>query len=373
MKPNKILFICKKRKSYGSGEYTQTVSSGLLNSATFVNDMLIKNGIDSHIVEVIDNNCIDREVTKYKPTHVIIEALWVVPSKFEVLTALHPKVKWIIRLHSEIPFLANEGIAMKWLFDYQVYDKVIISVNSLRIEKELNALLPKKTLYLPNFYPVQFSNLTTPDNNTNRNVINIACFGAVRPLKNHLIQAVAAIEFADLMKKHLKFHINTARIENNGDPVLKNIRNLFINSNHELIEHTWLTHEDFLELIKTMDLCMQVSFSETFNIVAADAVNENVPVVVSPEIKWVAPFFKVSPTSSDSIVKKLKFTWWTKFFNLHFVNKVLLYFNSIKAECVWLENFDNAFSCYECYCQTCQCQDICNCTDDCTCNNDNNN
>ena len=97
----KVLFILKKRKS--SHANYSVVSSGLLNSATFVSSMLNKNGIESHLVEVIDNNCIDREVTKYRPTHVIIEALWVVPSKFEVLTRLHPNVQWIIRLHSGIP------------------------------------------------------------------------------------------------------------------------------------------------------------------------------------------------------------------------------------------------------------------------------
>ena len=150
----KILFICKKRKSSGPGPYTNLLSSGLLNSATFVNNMLEKNGIESKIVEVIDNNGIDREVHDFKPTHVIIEALWVVPSKFEVLQKLHPTVKWIIRLHSETPFLANEGIAMEWIYEYMKYDNVIISVNSKRIMKELNAILPKPVLYLPNFYPV---------------------------------------------------------------------------------------------------------------------------------------------------------------------------------------------------------------------------
>ena len=92
----KVLFICKKKKSSGPGPYTQVISSGLLNSATFVNNMLVANGIESKIVEVQDNNDIDREVHSYKPTHVIIEALWVVPSKFEVLTKLHPDVELFI-------------------------------------------------------------------------------------------------------------------------------------------------------------------------------------------------------------------------------------------------------------------------------------
>jgi len=152
----KILFICKKRKTYGTGPYTHIVSSGLLNSARFVNDMLVENGIDSTIIEVIDNNCIDREVKKHNPTHVIIEALWVVPEKFEILTKLHPKVKWIIRIHSEVPFIANEGIAMDWIFKYLNYPKVIVSVNSLRALTEFNAITPKPMLFLPNYYPVKF-------------------------------------------------------------------------------------------------------------------------------------------------------------------------------------------------------------------------
>ena len=360
MKPcKKVLFICKKRKTYGTGPYTHIVSSGLLNSAKFVNDMLVKNGVDSHIVEVIDNNSIDREVTLYKPTHVIIEALWVVPSKFEVLTKLHPNVKWIIRLHSEIPFIANEGIAMEWIFEYMKYPNVIISVNSPRIEKELNAVASTPMLYLPNFYPVSFKNKQNIEKQCT-DTINIGCFGAVRPMKNHLMQAVAAIKFANETGNNLRFHINVTRVENNGDPVLKNIRNLFLNSPHELIEHTWLTHEEFVKLISTMDLCLQVSFSETFNIVTADAVNNNVPVVVSEEIKWVASIFKVLPTNSDNIISKIKFTWFVKFFGLQFINKLLLAWYSLKSEGVWLDYFkyDN------CNCD-CDCQDICTCGCNC--------
>lgn len=350
----KVLFICKKRKSYGTGPYTQIVSSGLLNSAKFVNNMLIENGVDSQIVEVIDNNGIDKEVTLYKPTHVIIEALWVVPSKFEVLTRLHPNVKWIIRLHSEIPFIANEGIAMEWVFDYMKYKNVTVSVNSPRAEKEFNYVLPKQTLYLPNFYPVKFG---VKNDNVDRcdDYIDIGCFGAVRPLKNHLMQAIAAIAFADEMGKKLRFHINVTRIENNGDPVLKNLKNLFLNNKHELIEHMWLNHEEFIQLISTMDMCLQVSFSETFNIVTADAVNNNVPVVVSHEVKWIAGIFKADATNSDDILKKMRFTWLAKTIKLQFLNKVLLSLYSSTSKNIWLDYFTSE------QCDNCSCENNCEC------------
>ena len=67
----RILFILK-RHNYGP-------SYGLLNSCGYISEALRRNGIESKSVEVTDNNDIDREVSQYQPTHVIIEALWVVP------------------------------------------------------------------------------------------------------------------------------------------------------------------------------------------------------------------------------------------------------------------------------------------------------
>ena len=145
-KENKVLFILKKRQTSHTGY--ASVSSGLLNSAKFVSDMLNKNGIESHLVEVNDNNCIDREVTKFKPTHVIIEALWVVPQKFEVLTKLHPNVQWIIRLHSDISFLANEGIAIEWIYEYLKYPNVKVSANDLETNQKSKIISTPAGFYI---------------------------------------------------------------------------------------------------------------------------------------------------------------------------------------------------------------------------------
>lgn len=74
----KVLFILKRRQDYSTDliNFTnRTVVTGMYNSAKFVSDMLIDNNIQSQIAIVIDNNCIDREVSSYKPTHVIIEGI----------------------------------------------------------------------------------------------------------------------------------------------------------------------------------------------------------------------------------------------------------------------------------------------------------
>jgi len=139
-KPNKrnkrILFILKERNSY-SAHYTPGRTSGLYNSAKFSADVLREAGFAVKLVEVVDNNSIDHEVAEFHPDIVIIEALWVVPEKFVVLQGLYPHVKWIIRIHSEAAFLAQEGTAIAWLSAYPLYPNVFVAVNSLEAMKQV--------------------------------------------------------------------------------------------------------------------------------------------------------------------------------------------------------------------------------------------
>ena len=87
---------------------------------------------------------------------------------------------------------------------------------------------------------------------------------------------------------------------------MRNIRELFKNSENRLIEHPWYKHREFLETISKMDIGMQVSFSESFNIVTADFVNAGVPIVVSDDIEWMPWILKTSPTSHQKMTRKLR-------------------------------------------------------------------
>lgn len=346
----KILFILKRREDYNTELHTQIgLSTGLYNSASFVNNMLIENGVESKLAVVEDNNCIDREVNAYKPTHVIIEALWVVPGKFEVLTKLHPAVTWVIRLHSEMPFMAGEGMAMDWLGQYSQFDNIVISCNAPRMLREVKMYLQlkndwtseqadSKVVYLPNYYPQEYKSKKF---DKNKNTIDVGCFGAVRPLKNHLIQAIAAIEFADKIGKKLRFHINANRMEMKGEPVMHNLRGLFeqlADKGHELVGHEWTPRDQFLELCASMDIGLQVSFSETFNIVGADLISQGVPLVGSVEIPWKVILFAANPTESSDIVKKLLRTYHWPIVNVK-TNQWLLTHYTNTTSCIWKRYF----------------------------------
>jgi hypothetical protein len=331
----RILFITKKGQKY-SEEYGYThCSSGLKNSARFVVDMLRANGVDAKLVDVIDNNDIDREVFKFKPDIVIIEALWVIPEKFSILKKLHPKVKWVVRIHSEVPFLATEGIAIKWIIEY-LRKNVFVAFNSLRAQFEFMELTKSdKIIYLPNFFPTH--DVKKNKKRTSDHILNVGCFGAIRPMKNQLMQALAAIRYAELHDKFLVFHINASRVEQNGEPVLENIRALFkYTPNTFLVEHSWLNQKNFHDLLQTMDLNMCVSLSETFCIVAAESVALNVPLVCSEEVHWANKISKADPTSMNSIVNRIEAVLNNKMY-ANFINKYNLNKYDKKSINTWLQ------------------------------------
>lgn len=316
LKKPRVLFVLKLRQTSG-GSGTLLKSSGLHNSASFVHEMLVKNGFDSRLVQVVDNNCIDREVSRHRPDIVVIEALWVVPEKLDLLRRIHKKVKWVVRLHSEIPFLANEGVAFEWINAYLRTPNVYVSANSeithrdlieycLATPSKLDSL--DKLVYLPNYYPVKTTATVATSYWKKGETIDVGCFGAVRPMKNHLLQAAAAVRYAEKHGLKLRFHINAGRVEQRGDVVLKNLRAFFagLAPRHELVEHGWLERDDFLALIRKMDFGMQVSFSETFNIVSADFVSEDTPIVVSNVVRWMPGMFTADPNDVDSIVSALE-------------------------------------------------------------------
>lgn len=287
----RVLFICKKNMMYSFVSYCRR-SSGLFNSTRFIVESLVARGITAEIVEVGDNNDIDRECARFKPTVVVIEALWVVPEKYEVLMKLYPDVQWLVHLHSNIPFLQLEGIAMDWIM--RAADMGVRHIaNSTESFDALSVIIPGNLIYLPNVYngepqdPVKYDKLAP--------ILNVGCFGAIRPMKNQLTQALAAIQCARKLKKHLRFHINASRVETGGNPVLKNLQQLFeLVDNAELVQHAWFEPDEFITFLHDeIDVGMQVSMTETFNVVTADYVTAGVPIVVSKEVMWAAEQNKV--------------------------------------------------------------------------------
>ena len=338
----KILFLIKGNSGYGySGP-----KSGLLESAKLTAKQLVKYlGVHAKVVICVDGNDIDREVHNYNPNICVIEAIWVTPEKIKENVRLHPKVKFIVRIHSEIPFLANEGIALDRIKKYSQLQNVLVSFNSKVTNNDFHNII-EEPIYLPNIYSrvrpkcVSIVKEIFKQHKHKKEFVDIACFGAIRPMKNQLLQAFAAIEFGNENGKIIHFHINSVRTEQGGESVLKNLRALFHNSNHELIEHTWLPRKEFLELISSMDIGMQVSFSESFNIVTADFVKCGIPIIVSEAIRWMPSELKVK-FDVKKINELLRYVF--KFYDYSAeLNKKFLNSHNEESLTVW-EHFLNGY------------------------------
>lgn len=297
----KILFLVKQNGSYG--ETTTTSKAGLRNSARFVVDAINKFGdICAELKILQDQNRIDAEIHKFKPNMVILEAVWVTPEKLRELIGLHPTIRFVIRIHSRVPFLAMEGNAIKWIKEYVKIASV--SFNHFETSEDFDRL-GFGNIYLPNIYP-DITYKPIPQHHK-KHLYKIGCFGAIRPFKNQLAQAMAAILFAEKVGGIVHFYINSTRIEQRGESVLKSLQALFEGGRHRLVEIPWLEHDEFLKVVQEMDACMQVSFTETFNIVTADCISQHVPVVVSDAISWLK-HRKANPNSEGQMAEILEYT-----------------------------------------------------------------
>jgi hypothetical protein len=305
-KTTKVLVLTKSRLDYAGN------TIGLANSADFVTIALNVAGYDAKTVRVADGNAVDRELHLFKPKVCILEALWVSTDKLKELTILHPHVLFVVRIHSNIPFLSMEGTAIQQLKELADIEGVVVSANNEQASRELNEVLGIDITYLPNVYlpPTYLPDLTESPKKHD-SILDISCFGAIRPMKNQLIQTLAAIHAADKLRKVLHFHVNSTRVEQQADPILKNIISSFKDTRHKLVQHSWQSHKDFLQTVSKMDLGLQVSFSESYNIVTADHVYVRVPVVVSDEVSWLDKTTHAKTTDllniSDKIIYHLKY------------------------------------------------------------------
>lgn len=301
----KILFLLKERLySHAKTSY------GLINSATHVAHFLTHKGYECKVIQVFDANSIDKEVSEFKPKIVILEALWVPTSKLKELMDLprYRGIKWVVRVHSDIGYLSAESNALQLLREYielHKENKLILSLNSKKFVKSLSEVMRYKFTYLPNIITLSKLGFEFTEEHEH---IDIGCFGALRLLKNQCFQAICSIEAANALNKKLFFHI-TPNLGIEKDPILLNLKQLFEKNRHELVIHDWLPNEQFQRLVSKMDIGLQLSFTESFNIVSADFINNGKLVLVSDAIDWIPERLRTSTTNYDEVVKKIIYVY----------------------------------------------------------------
>ena len=297
------------------GTLPWSTNSGLYNSSAYVVDMLNAAGVAARMIQVDTTAAIDEAILGCDPTDVIFEAFFVTPDTVKALAARYPLIRWWLRNHSEIIFLSHDSHAMDWLAGYLAIPSMSVSTNTARAVADLRnvarayyphwdeATVEGRVALLPNYHPMQAALPPIP---SAHGVLNVGCMGAIRPPKNTLEQAICAMAVARDLGKRLRFHVNDTRVQHGAAAALQNLRALFGHSpNAELVGHDWLNRSAFYDLCRHMDIGMQVSAAETFNLVTADFVTMDRPIVVSPEIPWTHRRIQAQPTQGADIIAKM--------------------------------------------------------------------
>lgn len=248
--------------------------------------------------ETIDSfSQIELFIKVHNPKNLILTSIFLTEQEMKVLRKQFPKIRIYAMIHSNLPFFGAQSEVSQRIMECQNQGVKVI-VNDERVSRAV-----RNTVWLPNIYKGQFEK---PMQRKESDVLKILCSGSLRPMKNHITQALASIKYAEKKNKKLEFYINGDRNEG-GVPVLVNLNSIFQhNKKHDLISIPWLDHSSFLKTIPNFDMGLQVSLSESFNIVAGDYTCKGLPMVVSHEINWASEQSKADCHDVDMIIEKME-------------------------------------------------------------------
>lgn len=238
---------------------------------------------------------------------VIIEAFWVVTDNVCKLLAAFPHMTFVVRCHSQVGFLQVEpaaiGLLREQLALQDTAHRFHVAGNSSRFASFCRQAYRTDCLYLPNLYDTDRVSRKPWAPHAGR-LLRVGSFGAVRILKMHVVAAAAALVLARKRGVDLEFHLTVGR-EEGGGPVVDAIRRMYANvPGVRLVEETWSNWHGFRQIVGSMDLCLQLSATESFNLVTADAIAEGTPSVVGPAIDWVPSEWQAEIDDIDDVVAK---------------------------------------------------------------------
>lgn len=296
-----VIAFRAKGGSHNSGPYH---AGGLACNALHSAAVLAEMGVSVRLAQVGSYEELLADLKAHPtPTHLVIEAIWLTVGQVQLLAAAFPKTQVVVRAHSKMGFLQVEPDALLVMRGILALGTSHLNVRFASNNYDFSQAVSEvygPCLYLPNLYDLNSS--PEPVRHAKHGPLKIASFGATRLLKLHSSAAMAALQIAKRLGRPLEFHINVDKTPG-GESVRRSIRNMFVGlPNAKLVEVGWQDSETFKETIAQMDLVIQLSCTETFCMVAADAVAAEVPLVAGPAITWLPLTHLVQDVDDTSAV-----------------------------------------------------------------------
>lgn len=266
-------------------------------------EVLRREGIDVSVFPVRHNvDLVDALVKNGLFTHVVISAPWLSTFDLKAILEYFPTTKFVILSHSNVGFLQADPWGVELLREYLKLSKTHLNLqvggNSPRFVDFMRIAYGERIRLLPNLYPVPHN---VEEKHYSGGLLKIGAFGAIRPYKNFITAAAAALIIRRTLDVPVEFHMSSGADGERTVPAIQQMcRGI---DGFELIQHDWSYWNNFIELVSAMDLLLQVSYTESFNMITADGVYVGVPSVVSPAIYWAPDSWKAEPDNAMDIAK----------------------------------------------------------------------
>ncbi len=241
-------------------------------------------------------------------SHIIISALWIDHPHLSGLITRHPNVHWAVTSHSNVAFLGADPTGMKFFREalelQTAWSNFHIAANGQKFLKWVKRAFGIAVTWLPNLYNLEPSRNIPPRPSFAGGVLRIGSFGAMRILKNHVTACAAALEISRRLGVDTEFWLSSGRMEGAGG-ALKTMKEMTQGiPGFTLKFNAWSSWTQFRNFLRNMNLLLQPSFTESFNMVTADGVAEGVPSVVSDAIEWVPIHWQACADNALDIANK---------------------------------------------------------------------
>jgi glycosyltransferase involved in cell wall biosynthesis len=240
-------------------------------------------------------------------THIVISAPWIPTLALQTLTGTYSNVQFVTNCHSNVGFLQadahgvqrfREALALQqgtWNFQ--------VAGNSPRFVGWVEAAFGLPCLWLPNLYYLQ---RLTPSHRPpwHGGALRIGSFSAIRPLKNILTAAAAALEMGREERADLEFWLSGGRLEGGGTTIEQAIQAMYHGLPHAtVVVQPWQSWPHFRQTVAHMHLLLMPSYTESFQMVAADAIAEGVAVVGSDALYWLPRAWQATSDDAQALAR----------------------------------------------------------------------
>lgn len=305
-RPSEIsVLLCYK--NFGAFQGISHIGLGVsaLNNAKNLNRM----GIKAQVFPLKDDHGL-KEALHQNPdtTHVVISAPWVLTSTFAYLCARYPNVHFAVVSHSNVGFLQADTNGIKLLkealdLEGQMYN-FHLAGNCKEFQGWIEETFKAPCTFLPNMYYLHHQHGRKKEC-WDGGTLRIGAFGATRILKNFVSAAAAAMEIASALGVQTEIWFNSGRDDGPESKRLRQAISQLVTEmpNVELKFHNWSSWSVFKRLVGSMNLLLQPSYTESFNMVTADGVSQGVPSVVSEVVTWAPHSWKARIDDVNDIAR----------------------------------------------------------------------